>query len=66
MCFRVHIKEHGYVSVEKCAPGAKGDNVVHLRRLHNTHPSNKQFKQMIAFLSGTLTMSGLILTIHFL
>uniref|UniRef100_A0A1X7TEI0 Uncharacterized protein n=1 Tax=Amphimedon queenslandica TaxID=400682 RepID=A0A1X7TEI0_AMPQE len=27
MCFRVHIKELGYVSVEKCAPGAKGDNV---------------------------------------
>ena len=51
-CFKVNVKEDGYVSVVKCAPGASGDNVVYMRRLHSTHPSNKDFKRMMAFLSG--------------
>lgn len=44
--------EDDYISVEKCAPGAQGENVVYLRRLHSVHPSNNQFKRMIAFVSG--------------
>ena len=49
---RVYIEEDDYVTVEKCAPGAQGENVVYLRRLHSVHPSNNQFKRMIAFVSG--------------
>ncbi len=52
--FKVHTEEDGYVHVEKCAPGATGNDVVYLRRLHSVHPSNNQFKRMIAFISGEL------------
>ena len=50
--FRVSVERDGSVRVEKCAPGATGNDVVYLRRLHSVHPSNSQFKSMIAFLSG--------------
>ena len=40
------------MSVEKCSNEAKGDNVVYLRRLHCTHPSNPEFKRLICFVSG--------------
>ena len=50
--FRVHIETDGYMRVEKCAAGATGNDVVYVRRLHNVHRSNKQFKCMIAFVSG--------------
>ena len=50
--FKVYVDDDGEVDVEKCAPGASGDNIVLLRRLHSTHPSNKEFKRMIAFLCG--------------
>ena len=40
-----------YVSVERCAPGASG-NVYYLRRLHSNHPSNPEFRRIIAFVSG--------------
>ncbi len=52
--FKVNIEEDGYVTVEKCAPGASGNNVVCLRRLHCVHPSNKNFKRMIASLTGVI------------
>lgn len=29
-----------------------GDDVVYLRRLHSVHPSNSDFKRLIAFVSG--------------
>ena len=41
--FRMHIKD-GIVVVDKCAPGATGNDIIQLRRLHSVHPSNKQFK----------------------
>lgn len=44
--------EADHISVEKCCPGATGDDDVYLRRLHSIHPSNKCFKRMIAFISG--------------
>ena len=50
--FKVYVDDDGEVDVEKCAPGASGDNIVLLRHLHSTHPSNKEFKKMIAFLCG--------------
>ena len=43
----------GHVQTERCCPGASGQDVVQLRRLHATHPSNPNFKRMIAFISGT-------------
>ena len=50
--YRVQVEDDGYLYVEKCAPGAKGDDVVYLRRLHSVHPSNSHFKRLIAFISG--------------
>ena len=47
--YRVHDEDF---FVEKCAPNAKGDNIVYLRRLHCTHPSNQQVKRLICFVSG--------------
>ena len=38
--------------VGKCSDDCSGDNIVHLQRLHCTHPSNQDFKWMICFVSG--------------
>lgn len=51
--YKVH-DEDGYMSVEKCGTNANGRNVVYLRRLHCTHPSNPEFKRLICFVSGKL------------
>ena len=45
--------EDGEVCVERCARGATG-NVFYLRRLHSYHPSNTDFRRMLAFVSGRL------------
>ena len=45
-------EEDNNISIEKCAPGATGDSVVHLRLLHSVHTVNKQFKRMIACITG--------------
>jgi len=50
--FKVYHKEDGHMTAEKCGEGASGANVVLLRRLHCTHPSNTDFKGLICFLSG--------------
>ena len=39
--FKVYTEEDDSKSVEKCCKGASGSNVVFLRRLHCTHPSNR-------------------------
>ena len=52
--YRVNVEDDGYIGVEKCGSGATGANVVYLRRLHSVHPSNNQFKRLIAFVSGML------------
>ena len=44
--------EEGNVSVEKCATSSKEMNVVYLRCLYCTLPSNPRFKWLICFLSG--------------
>lgn len=51
--FKATIEKDGDVFVEKCAPGASG-NVFYLRRLHCYHPSNTDFRRMLAFVSGML------------
>lgn len=40
------------VDVERCAPGATG-SVFYLRRLYAYHPSNPNFRRMLAFVSGS-------------
>ena len=45
--FKVKITDD-YVDVERCVTGASG-NVYYLRRLH---PSNSEFRRVIAFVSG--------------
>ena len=47
--YKVYHKEDGYMIVEKCCEGASGANMVLLRRLHCTHPSNPDFKRLIFF-----------------
>ncbi len=42
----------GEIEVEKCSEAANRSNVVYLRRLHCTHPSNTNFKRLICFLTG--------------
>lgn len=50
--YKVYNEDSGFMSIEKCGNGAKGSNVVYLRRLHCTHPSNSEFKRLICFVSG--------------
>ena len=52
LVFKVYTEEDGSKSIERCCEGASGSNVVYLRRLHCTHPSNSDFKRLICFLSG--------------
>ena len=40
--------------IEKRSPGCTDDNVYELRRLYCTHPSNSNFRRMIATLTGIL------------
>ena len=49
--FKAVINEDGGVEVEKCAPGATGE-VFYLRRLNCYHPSNSNFRRLLAFVSG--------------
>ena len=48
--FKAYVHK-GSVSVEKCVPGAHG-MVYYLCRLHSYHPSNTDFRRMLAFVSG--------------
>lgn len=40
------MEEDGHLHVEKCAPGAAGNDVVYLCRLNSVHPSNSNFKRL--------------------
>lgn len=42
------------VNIEKAAQGASGTNVYYLRRLHSVHPSNTDFRRVLALLFGKL------------
>lgn len=50
--FKVYNEDDGKTTVEKCCDGVSGSNVVYLRRLHCTHPSNADFKRLICFITG--------------
>ena len=61
--FKVYTEDDGYKTIEKCSEGASGNNVVHLRYLHCTHPSNSDFKRLICFLSGERNLGKVVLLI---
>lgn len=48
--FRCSYDKNGDVSIEKAAPGATGQNVYYLRRLHCVHPSHSGFRRILAFI----------------
>lgn len=50
--YHVKFGEDGEIDLEKCAPGASGDDIYYLRRLYSSHPSNPAFRRILAFLSG--------------
>ena len=52
LSFHTHVHQDGYVEIEKCASGATGSDIYHLRRLHSFHPSNSECKRLIALVSG--------------
>ena len=52
LSFHSRVVQDGYVEIEKCASGATGSDVYHLRRLHSFHPSNVECKRLIALVSG--------------
>ena len=49
--YRIHHTKQG-MKIESASSSAKGADVVYLRRLHCTHPSNPNFKRLICFMSG--------------
>ena len=51
--FRCSFDEFDDVVIKKCAPGASGSDVYYLRRIRSSHPSNREFHRMIAFLHCT-------------
>ena len=50
--YRCVIDDYDNVNIEKSAPGDSGDNVYYLRRLRSCHPSNADFRRLIAFVHG--------------
>ena len=46
--FRCSFDEFDNLSIEKCAPGATGQDVYYLRRIRSSHPSNPDFRRLIA------------------
>ena len=50
--FKCTYSDNDSVFIEKAAPGASGDNVYYLRRLHSVHPSNNDFRRVLALLFG--------------
>lgn len=57
--FMCSFDDFGDLTIEKCAPGATGPNVYYLRRLRSCHPSNCEFRRLIAFVHGECTFTGL-------
>ena len=47
--FRCSFDEFDKVYIEKCAVGATGQDVYYLRRIRSSHPSNPNFRRLIAF-----------------
>ena len=50
--FKCSFNDLDCVSVEKCAPGASGNNVYYLRRLRSYCPTNHDVRRLMAFIHG--------------
>ena len=50
--FRCSFDDQGSVSIEKCAPGASGNNVYYLWRLRSYCPMNHEVRCLMAFIHG--------------
>lgn len=59
--YRCTFDDFNSVSIEKCAPGATGCNVYYLRRLRSCHPSNTEFRRLIAFVHGEFCLENEVL-----
>ena len=55
--FRCSVDDSDEVFIEKCALGATGQNVYYLRRVRSSHPSNPEFRRLIAFVHSKLCVS---------
>ena len=45
--------DNNQMKIEKREPGVSGDNIFQIRRLYCKHPSNDDFRRMIAIITGT-------------
>ena len=54
--YRCVIDELDEVKTEKLATGATGSDIYYLRRLRSCHPSNPEFRRVIAFVHGMLVI----------
>ena len=50
--YHVNFDENGGIRLEKCYTRVTGDDIYYLRRLHMYHPSNSEFRRLLAFISG--------------
>ena len=50
--FRCTYRDDDSVYIEKAVPGASGDNVFYLERLHSVHSSNSEFRRLSVLLFG--------------
>ena len=50
--FRCSFDQFDDIDIEKCAPGATGPNVYYLWCIRSSHPSNSDFRRLIAFVHG--------------
>ena len=50
--FLCSLSSDGEVVVENAAVGVSGNNVYHLRRVHSVHPSNMEFRRVLALSFG--------------
>ena len=48
--------DNNQMKIEKREPGVSGDNIFQIRRLYCKHPSNDDFRRMIAIITGTYIM----------
>ena len=52
VAYHINSDDGGHIDIERCSPGSTAADVVYLRRLYAKHPSNPDFRRMIAFVSG--------------
>lgn len=51
----------GQMKIEKREPGVAGDNIYQIRRLYCKHPSNDEFRRLIATITGIVNQNYLMM-----